>query len=299
MRAISFILLLCLLLCLGVPLSGQQTSKSESWIIRGRFSGGDGSHFTQEVGLIYGDHKDEPDTLAAIRVCSKNRFPQALFTSALNPIAMQQFLADFYNYSPDRVRFLRSEDCLGPRNLPDVVEPWIVPKGAVMPAAVESIKSCQVDFELIPSGESHLASGFGFTEDIKTLSGYRAALRKLISKLKERPKATGIVLGGYFVDVSDRVSSRRYNRVRVLMRRRIDEARKMFERSGLSSDRYFLRLQPWVTAACDYGCEPQPKFPHLSIVEIQEVCPVKRAAMPNNGMHPTANSVALIRKTWR
>lgn len=127
---LTLVLLTVVLVSLPAYLLGQENSQPKARLIRSRFSGGDVSHYTQEVALIFGDHKDDPNVLAAIRICSKDPLPLALNTAGANPFLIESYLTDFYDYSRERIIFLRSEDCLGSESAPAITESWLVPKGA-------------------------------------------------------------------------------------------------------------------------------------------------------------------------
>lgn len=266
---------------------GQEDSQPKARLIRSRFGGGDVGHYTQEVALIFGDYKNDPDVLAAIRICSKDPMPLALNTAGASPFLMEHYLTDFYNYSRERILFLRSEDCLSSEPAPVITESWLVPKGAVLPSSIESVKSCQVSLESVPEETEK-------DEDINNASEYLAALRVFAEKLKSRPEAVGIAVGGYFVDTSTRVNARRYNRARAVMRQRLGEAQRFLEQAGLPHDRYFTRVHPWVTLCYPESCNPQPKFPKLRIIEIRKACEVKTTAASNNSFNRSANSAAFI-----
>lgn len=245
---------------------GQENTQPSAWLIRSRFGGGDVPHYTQEVALIFGDHRDDPGVRAAIRICSRDPLPLALNTAAASPFLMERYLTEFYGYSRARILFLRAEDCLGSQPAPAITESWLVPRGAELPASVELVSSCQISLEFVPQDTQR-------DEAINNAREYRTALQEFAEKLKSRPGAVGIVLAGYYVEAGDRLTWPQYRRPRSLMGQRVREARNVLTRLGLPQDRYFTRVHPWVTN-CGRGCDfsEQPRYPQLRIIEIKRSC---------------------------
>jgi len=63
--------------------------------------------------------------------------PLALSIAAMNPFIVARALNQGYNFSLERILFLRSEDCLGSDPAVAATELWAVPKGAALPPFVE------------------------------------------------------------------------------------------------------------------------------------------------------------------
>jgi hypothetical protein len=181
-----------------------------------------------------------------VRVCSKERLPFALSMAAADPFVISTILTVDYHLTPERILYVRSEDCLGPE--PDVAatELWAIPDGASLPPSVESIRSSQVRSETI--GTAATAEG---------TANYRAAVAELIKKLRVKPEAVGIVLGYY------------YRRPNTSMQRRLRDVRDLLEQSGLSQDRYRIRLMPWNSERSIDPPEPEPKYPSLFIIVVR------------------------------
>lgn len=182
----------------------------------------------------------------AVRVCSKEPMPLALSIAAMNPFKVAKWMNDVYNYPSDRVVFLRSEDCLGSKSRVAATELWAVPKGAALPAFIESIRSSQAHLETVGT---------------KTLSAdgtrnYRLAVKALTKKVRAAPETIGVVVGYYFKRPSPQ------------LKRRVSAARRILEQSGLPRDRYSVRLMPWPGERSIDPPEPEPEYPSIFIVEV-------------------------------
>jgi hypothetical protein len=90
---------------------------------------------------------------------------------------------------------------------------------------------------------------------------YQAALQKLSAKLRANPGAVGVVVGYYYKQPS------------LMMKRRLRGVQKMLERSGLSPERYFVRLAPWTGEQAIDPSDPEPKYPRLFVMEIAKTTP--------------------------
>jgi hypothetical protein len=240
-------LTLVLLLSFSASLPGQSTAKEEAERIRRYERMGSGGDAIMEANSDLMHFAGRPDDRVAVRVCSKGPMPLALSIAATDPFLVAKLLKEGYSYSPDRILFLRSEDCLGSDPKIAATELWAIPKGATLPASVESVRSNQVRLESI-----------GVTENtpVRGARNYRAAVQELITKLRARPQAVGLVLGYY------------YRRPSLLMQRRLRKVRRLLEQSGLSQDRYFVRLAPWNG---EYGTDPpdpEPRYASVSIIEV-------------------------------
>lgn len=193
-----------------------------------------------DLGGVYGTN---PSDTVAVRFCSKEPLPVALFTSAADYAYAITILQGSYWYTPERVLFLRSEDCLGSNRAITATEFWVIPKGAALPSSAESMKSNQVRID--PLGMEGL---------IGSARTYRAALKKLPTRLRGNPEAVGVVVGYYYKQPSR------------VMKRRIREVQRTLKENGLSEDRYSVRLAPWTG---EYGDDdPEPKYPSLFVVEV-------------------------------
>ncbi len=233
-----------LLLSFSASLLGQSTANTKAERIRRYERMGSGGDAIMEATLDL-THSTSQPVDAVVRVCSQEPLPLALSIAAMSPFKVARWMNDVYNYSPDRILFLRSEDCLGSDPKVAATELWAVPKGATLPAAVESVKSSQVRSEPIGADKNTATRG---------ARNYRAAAQDLVAKLRARPEAVGIVLGYYYKQPSR------------VMKRKLREVQRTLKESGLSEGRYSVRLAPWTG---EYGDDdPEPKYPSLFVVEV-------------------------------
>lgn len=235
-------LILSLLLYSSGSLLGQDASEIGAQRID-RYEGGASFDEIMEANWRLSRYINNANDRAAVRVCSKEPLPVALSIAAMNPFRVAKAL-EGYNFSPERVMFLRSEDCRSNNPLVAATELWIVPTGATLPASVESIKASQAHLETV--GKKDLLS--------EGARNYRAATQELTTKLYAKPGAVGVVLGYYYKQPSR------------IMKRRLREVCKLLEQSGLPKDRYFVRLAPWTGEYSDD--DPEPKYPSLLVVEV-------------------------------
>jgi hypothetical protein len=194
------------------------------------------------------DHPINSDdrSIAAIRLCSKNSLPIALATAAADPFVIAGRLQAF-GYSPDHILFLRSEDCLSRRTGTSATEVWVIPENARSPNNIDSIPSSQVT--VIPLGKQSGRLG---------MRDYRQALRNLIERLKANPRATGIIIGYVLHKPSP------------ALRRRMSESTRTLERSGLSRDRYLLRLMSWPDEFSEHPPDLEAHYPNVSVIELSK-----------------------------
>jgi len=190
----------------------------------------------------------KPDDVAVIRLCSREPMALALSIAAMNPFTVARALNQGYNFVLERILFLRSEDCLGSDSAVAATELWAVPKGAALPTSVESINASQARLQTV-GATNLLAEG---------TRNYRLAVKELTTKVRAAPDAIGVVVGYYFKQPS------------LEMKRRVREAQKMLEQSGLPHDRYSVRLMPWPGARSIDPPEPEPKYPSVLVVEVMK-----------------------------
>jgi hypothetical protein len=190
----------------------------------------------------------EPLDLAVLRICSKESMPAALSVAAANPFTVAKALNEGYNFAFERILFLRSEDCVDSSPNVAATELWAVPRGATLPTFVQSIKSTQVRVEYI---------GTHKTPPLDGLPNYKNAVRQLIAKLGAREHAVGIVLGYY------------YRKPDLLMQDRLHQVENLLQMGGVPKDRYIIRLMPWAVDHSVARRAPEPKYPSISVIEIQ------------------------------
>jgi hypothetical protein len=229
-------------------LLGQENTPPDAKLVHRCESGCSGSSAVMEASLDLLHYFGEPPERVAIRVCSKEPLPMALCVAATDPIYLTQWLATVHKYPSERVVFSRAENCIGNNPQVAATELWAIPKGAVLPASVESVRANQVHWESIGANKKLATRG---------ASNYRAAAKKLIAKLWARPDAVGIVLGYY------------YKKPTPIMQRRLREMRRLLQQSGLPQDRYLVRLASWNGEFGIDPPDPEPRYPSLSIVEVE------------------------------
>lgn len=232
---------LALFLCFITLSAGQESKQPEAKLVRNPFAGGDVLHVIQEAALDLKEYASGTGDMIAIRVCSKEPMPVALSIASASPFIMLEYL-EHYGFSRERILFLRSEDCIGDNLAIAVTEFWAIPKGAAPPPSVESINSSRVKLEVVR------------TEDtIKNARGYRVALQELSTKLRAKPKATGVVVGSYYGQLSP------------ILDQNLQKAQRVLEQNGVSSDRFYVRATPLLG---ERGDDPEPKYPSMFVVEV-------------------------------
>jgi hypothetical protein len=231
------------LLCLSaIQFWGQE--RAEPVLIK-RYDNGYSLHSLEDNAAYVVDSAGREGRVA-VRFCSKEPLAIAVAIASGDPFALTPILQTVYGLKPDRIVYLRSEECLGRNREVAATELWAVPKGAQLPSSVESIKSNEIRIESIPR-KSTLEKG---------TRRYRKATRELISRLRTTKEGVGIVLGYY------------YDHPSPVMRRRLGEIARALDQSGLPSTRYFVSLTPWKPERGVDPRSPEPVYPTLSIVEV-------------------------------
>jgi hypothetical protein len=239
---------LILILGLLFPAWLQESSSVQSQAVRfHRFENFVGPYNLEESMIDLGEMARKSDATVVVRICSTEPLVKSAFMAAAVPGVAYSYSTGIYNVAPERVLLSRSEDCLS--NNPDyaATELWVVPKGAAAPPSVESISLCQLKSEsMMPRGE------------IRSARQFRIALRRMVNILRANPKAVGIINGSY------------HERPSLSMQNRLGEARRLFQQSGLSADRYLVRLG-FMYGEWSEG-DPEPKYPNLFAVETTRKC---------------------------
>jgi hypothetical protein len=250
----QFVLIVCFLLSIPILLSDQESSQPKAVASRRLVRRGEMYHPLQEIYLDLEGSAGNPGDMIAMRICSREPLPLAMFLAVVSPIGRGEMIAkEGLNgkvfFTRDRIIILRSPDC--PVTHPPYVplEFWGVPRGAALPPFVESAKLCQVRIEGVDSDE-----------DVKNLRAYRASLKEILAKVRANPEAVAIVRGEYNVRPSASI------------RRALREAERFFGRSGLPQKRYFVRLKPSAYYDPEYNREPEPKYPTVVAVRIAPNC---------------------------
>lgn len=210
-------------------------------------------HPLSEIHLDIEESAGKPEDVVAMRICSDEPLPVALFISVVNPAWIgQSFVEGSITgrlfFAPERVLILRSADCPvdDPPHVP--VEFWGVPKGAALPPSVESIKLCQAKLEVVASSET-----------VKSSRAYRAALNALAVKLSANPELIGVIRGEYNFRPSGS------------LKRALKESERFLDRTGVSRQRFFVRLKLSANYNPEYP-KPEPKFPDIFAVRIAQAC---------------------------
>jgi len=216
-------------------------------------SRGEMYHPLSEIRIDLSESAGRPGDEVAMRICSRDPLPVAIFTAVMSPLGLGWMLIHDKNsgitYPQDHVLILRSPDCPVPDPPYVPVEFWGVPRGAALPPAAESVKWCQVKYE-----------SFSPRRSFSGLRSYKVALKHLLAKLRENPEVVAVIQGDY--DVHPNVS----------MQRALKEAEEFFERSGVARGRYFVRLKPSAVYDPEYHREPERKYPNVIAVWIAEGC---------------------------
>lgn len=214
---------------------------------------GELQHPLSEIHLDIEESAGKPEDMVAMRICSNEPLPVALFISVVNPAGIgQSFVEGVITgrlfFAPERVLILRSADCpvTHPPYVP--VEFWGVPKGAALPSSVESLKLCQVKFEEVSTKET-----------VRSLRAYRTALKALAVKLSADAELFGVIRGEYNL------------RPAASMKRALKESGALLEEAGVPRQRFFVRLKPSARYDPD-SPEAEPKFPDIYAVRIDQVC---------------------------
>jgi hypothetical protein len=215
-----------------------------------RFEYGAGDDSIMEATLDLASRIKEHGSRVAVRLCSKDPLPLALFTNAISPtLVVAKNLGFVHNLTTQDILYLRSEDCMSSNPLASAGELWVIPRGASLPSSVESVKYCQLLINNVASAAS-----------IKSSQDYRAKLKELASKLSDNPRLILIVIGNY------------YENPRPILKQNLYQARKFFQQSGLPKSQYFVRLQLWTGSYSGNPSEPELRYPNIFVAEILNDC---------------------------
>lgn len=242
---------LCFVLFLfGFPVSAQSNTEGTARLFI-RYEHGAAPHrINENILTLTLSLSSEARATVAIRVCSREPMPFALPTAGADPFLIADRLVNAYAYPPERILFLRSEDCLSSDNQSDpVTEIWALPEGAKLPPHVEALRSDQI--RCISLGERPANRG---------VRDYKAALQSMIQHLRANPASAGVVFG-YFLE-----------RPSPVLRRRLREVTRILEQSGLPRDRYLVRPEPWNDEASTIPPDSEPQYPSVFVVEIAKHC---------------------------
>jgi len=240
------IALWCVLLFCSWPTGAQNKAAPVNATLFKRYEDGAApNRLNEDVLTLSLEQKSKDKTRIGVRVCSKEPMPVALMTANADPFYIVERLVDAYAYLPERVVYLRSEDCLSSSQVePSVTEVWMIPDGASFPAHVEAAAAGDVK-----------RTALGKQEMNRGARDYRDATQKLIGELRQNPAATGVVFG-YFLKRPSR-----------LLEQRLREVTRTLNQSGLARDRYLVRATLWNDEASE--TDKEPTYPTLFLVEIK------------------------------
>ena len=234
--------LLLVLAAAATPCFAQQNSQA---VLFKRYDRGAAyNRIIEEVLTLTIAVKPENRVTVAVRVCSKQPLPLALFPANADPFHIAELLTGGYAYLPEHVIFLRAEDCLGKDPLTGITEIWTLSEGASFPAYVEKLVS--TDAQRVPLGKKPAKRNIGVLD-------YKTALDNLIRELQRDPHARGVVVGFFL------------KRPSAMLQRRIREVRSTFQRSGLPPDRYLVYTDYFNSETSD--SDPEPVYPEIYLIK--------------------------------
>lgn len=245
-KAHQYLWLYFILFLLGLPVSAQSNAEATARLFI-RYEQGAAPHrIAEDVLTLTLSVSSEARARVAIRVCSREPMPFALATAGADPFLIADRLANAYAYLPERVVFLRSEDCLSSDNQSEpVTEIWAIPEGASLPPHVEDFTSNRI--RRTPLGKEQSNRG---------VRDYKTALQKLIQDLRANPSAVGVIFG-YFLE-----------RPNPALQRRLREVTRTLEQSGLPRERYLVRPKAWDDEVSAYPPDSEPQYPSVFTVEV-------------------------------
>jgi hypothetical protein len=244
-RALKWNLLGLALILLALPVSGQSDARQMPQRTE-RYERGAGDNEITEAAFRLTGLDPKQRERVSIRVCSKEPIVRAMANAPANPFQIADKFVNGYAYLPEKVLFLRAEDCLS-AGKPSITptEIWAIPEGASLPQHVDVLKSNQI--KLVSLGKRPLNRG---------VRDYKAALRELIENLRGNPHNIGMVFG-YFLEHPS-----------LALRGRIREVTRILKLSGLPRERYLVRLTYWPDEVSTYPPDSEPQYPSLFVVEV-------------------------------
>lgn len=249
-KARQYLWLCFILFLFGLTVPAQSNAEATARLFI-RYEDGAGPYrITEDVLTLTLSVSSEARAKVAIRVCSREPMPFALVTAGADPFRIAELLTDGYAYPPERVIFLRSEDCPSSENQSEpVTEIWAIPEGTSLPPHIEALRSNQI--RLASLGERPANRG---------VRDYRTALQRLIRNLRANPTSVGVVFGYYL------------ERPSPILRRRLREVTRILEQSGLPRDRYLVRPVAWNDEASTIPPDSEPQYPSVFVVEVTRDC---------------------------
>jgi hypothetical protein len=238
--------LFCLLICFGLRTVGQSKVNNSAELFKRYETAASVSRVYEDVLSLTLLPSTKNNSGIAIRVCSREPFGIALATASADPFLFANRLIEAFAYRPDQIMFLKSEDCLSSKHLEyPVTEIWSIPPDAELPSHTEGVNASQV--KRVELGKIPFNRG---------VRDYRAAVRKLIRELKDRPATIGVVYG-YYLDHPKQV-----------LERRLKEIKKLLDQSGLPHTRYLVSTREWNDEISTYPPDAEPRYPTVFVVEL-------------------------------
>ena len=128
-----------MLFLFGFPASAQSKTESTARLFMRYEGGGHEFRMSENVLSLTLTISSKDRETVAVRVCSKEPMLFALATAAADPFHIAELLRGGYAYPPERVIFLRSENCLSLKDQSrPATEIWAVPEGASLPPHIEA-----------------------------------------------------------------------------------------------------------------------------------------------------------------
>ena len=236
--------ILFVLAAAGPPCVAQETIP-QAVLFKRYDRGGSQNRIVEDTFTLKLDVKPEQKFTIALRACSKDPLPFALFTAYPEPLFIGEWLISGYGYSTERIVYLRSEDCLGKDPARGITEIWTMSEGASFPSHIEKLVS--TDAQRVRLGKRPASMEIGVRD-------YRIALDNLIKELQHDPTARGVVVG-YFMKRPGGPT----------LRRRIREIKRTLERSGLAPERYLVYTD-YVYGEVPENA-PEPQYPEVYIIK--------------------------------
>jgi len=223
----------------------KRTDQGTARLIKRYEYGASQNRIVEDVLEIRLEPEESKRQLVAIRVCSKQSLPVALFEAAIDPFETAEYLRSYYAYVPDRIFFLRSEDCLSSNDSgTEAAEIWIASKKDALPQSVESYRLDQL--KRVSLGPERPNRGS---------REYKSALRTLIKRLRNDQGLLGIIVG-YYLEHPD-----------PQLKQRMRDIENRLKQSGLPYGRYYTVLSRWHKGDSSYT-NSEPRYPDVFIIKI-------------------------------
>lgn len=173
----------------------------------------------------------------AIRICSENKLLLAIPAAVVDPFQIIKIIRSRYAKPSEvpPIYLLRSTNC-GSTYVP--VEVWAVGKNGKLPAHIESYDYKRLRVQQLGFNPSVCSTG---------KIDHRTATKMLINKLRRDWNSFGVIIGYYDSSKGSADPD---------LRKRVEQARNLMERSGISRKRYSISYEIW--HADDSECSAKP-----------------------------------------